>query len=89
MFIGGMLDYFPEYIDRLPGVIDAAGFTDLVQLQHKLMNDGLLTGSHFKVTAGVDSDGHQHRHYSDIKSIISDSTLDDETKKTAQKAPWA
>ncbi len=85
MFIGGMLDCFPEYIDRLPAVIDAAGFTDLVQLQHKFMSDGLLTGSHFTVTAGVDSDGHQHRHYSDIKSIISDSTLDDETKKTAQE----
>ena len=83
MFIGALLDCFPERKERLPEIMEAAGFADLVDLQHEVTGDGILTGTHFKVMAGAQAEGHDHRHYSDIRQKITDSSLDDATKRVA------
>lgn len=83
MFIGAMLDCFPERIEKLPDLMKAAGFADLVDLQCKETNDGVLRGTLFKVVAGTDAESHDHRHYCDIKEKISGSALDSSTKKIA------
>ncbi|MBQ62404.1 MAG: hypothetical protein CMQ19_10050 [Gammaproteobacteria bacterium] len=83
MFIGALLDCFPEQREGLAEIIEAAGFADLVDLHHEVTGDGVLTGTHFKVMAGATAEGHDHRHYSDIKQKISDSALDSFTKDVA------
>jgi pyridinium-3,5-bisthiocarboxylic acid mononucleotide nickel chelatase len=81
MFISAILDLFPNYGDLLAGQIELAGFPDLVSLKYGPFNDGTLSGTHFNVHAEKDATGHHHRHYSEIQRIISESNLDDETKK--------
>ena len=44
MFIGAMLDAFPEAAQSLPGVLEDAGFRDLVSLTFSPHDDGNLTG---------------------------------------------
>ena len=83
MFIGAMLDCFPERIETLPGLMEAAGFSDLVDCQCEETNDGVLTGTRFKVVAGSDAQSHEHRHYADIRGILCGSSLDKSTKKVA------
>ena len=83
MFIGAMLDCFPERIETLPGLMEAAGFSDLVDCQCEETNDGVLTGTRFKVVAGSDAQSHEHRHYADIREILCASSLDKSTKKVA------
>ena len=83
MFIGAMLDCFPQRIDTLSGLVDAAGFSDLVELHCEETNDGVLTGTRFKVVAAGDAQNHGHRHYADIRKILCASSLDESTKKSA------
>ncbi len=83
MFIGAMLDCFPERIKQLTSLMKAADFSDLVELQCKETNDGVLTGTRFKVVAGTHAESHDHRNYSDIKGKISGSALDCSTKEIA------
>ncbi len=83
MFISGMLDVFPELADGLDDVISTAGFADLVTLSLAPKNDGILIGSHFTVKAAADAHGHDHRHYREIRRIISESPLDTPTRDAA------
>ncbi len=83
MFIGALLDCFPELKERLNEQILVAGFTDLVSVSCEPIDDGTLTGSKFNVSAARDAEGHGHRHFSDIKKIIEDSGLDDSTSQIA------
>ena len=73
MFNGAMLNCFPEREPDLEKVMVAAGFSDLVRLECGPANDGVLTGTRFKVLA--DTEAHHHRHYSEIKQILKDSVL--------------
>ena len=72
MFIAGILDCFPRLADRLPGILETAGFPELVKLEIVPASDGVLTGTHFKVIAGDDAHGHHHRRKQD------DDILDDD-----------
>ena len=83
MFIGAMLDCFPNRIAQLSKAVEDAGFSDLVDLQCEESNDGVLSGTRFKVVAATDAESHDHRHYCDIKEKISGSALDSSTKKIA------
>ncbi|MFT7221346.1 MAG: hypothetical protein ACI8Z1_002968 [Candidatus Azotimanducaceae bacterium] len=77
MFIGAMLDTFPEFSSKLDDVIRDAGFPDLVDLDLNPHNDGVLTGSRFSVAAShTEAEVHHHRHYSEIKKTLNDSNLD-------------
>lgn len=83
MFIGAMLDCFPGLGDDLQAQISLAGFDALVTLVYEPFNDGILSGTRFSVTAAADAQGHQHRHYSEIRAILENSNLDDSTRQTA------
>ncbi len=83
MFIGSMLDCFPEFASELQPLISDAGFDELVTLTHEPFNDGVLSGTRFTVSAAADAEGHHHRHYSEIRSILEKSKLDEPTKNTA------
>jgi pyridinium-3,5-bisthiocarboxylic acid mononucleotide nickel chelatase len=83
MFIGVMLDCFPDQAANLQAVMVDAGFADLVKLDTEAADDGTLTGTHFTVTADRDAEGHHHRHYSEIKRILGDSNLDEGTRDAA------
>lgn len=82
MFIGALLDAFPEYVDGLEAVIAQAGFPDLVTLTFAPHNDGVLTGSKFDVAAVV-KENHHHRHFSEIKAKLEASNLAAPTRQTA------
>lgn len=83
MFIGAMLDAFPEFADGLTEVIDAAGFPDLVSLQHEDHDDGTLTGMRFKVVPKQRDENHHHRHYREIRDTITASGLGKSTAAIA------
>jgi uncharacterized protein (TIGR00299 family) protein len=84
MFIGAMLDTFPDLAQTLPPSIDAAGFRDLVTLGQEPADDGILTGTHFTVTAASGAEGHDHRHYSQIVKILNESDLSAQARDCAQ-----
>ena len=81
MFNSAMLNCFPECLPDLEKVMVAAGFSDLVRLECGPANDGVLTGTRFKVLA--DKEAHHHRHYSEIKQILKDSVLGELTRDAA------
>jgi uncharacterized protein (TIGR00299 family) protein len=83
MFIGALLDCFPELNDRLNDQIARAGFSDLVKLSCEPADDGVLTGTKFNVAPAEDAEGHGHRHFSEIKEIINQSELGSSTKQAA------
>jgi len=45
MFVGALLDAFPDWGNTLPQQLILAGFEDLVTLHHQPFNDGVLTGN--------------------------------------------
>ena len=85
MFIGAILDAFPEQASGLTRVIEAAGFPDLVQLESSSHDDGILTGTRFRVSPSAKEGKHHHSHrrYSDIRETIENSDLADATKTAA------
>jgi len=85
MFIAAMLDSFPELASELESQIELAGFPNLVSLHLENFDDGILSGKRFKVQADSNAEGHEHRHYSEIKSLILNSNLDTGTAEIALK----
>jgi len=83
MFIGAMLDCFPDLSESLSEQLVRASFRDLVKLEMEPANDGILTGTRFKVTPGEDAPAAHHRHYREIRQIIGDSRLDEPTRDRA------
>ena len=83
MFISVLLDCFPEQDSSLSEVMTAAGFADLVRLESQPADDGTLTGTAFTVLADKDAEGHAHRHYSEIKRLLNESSLDPATLQAA------
>ena len=81
MFIGAMLDAFPALATELEDLVSAAGFPDLVRLEHAPHHDGVLTGTRFRVIAGQKA--HHHRQYGDILDIISRSNISPATSEVA------
>lgn len=83
MFIGALLDCFPDLSESLSEQLVRAGFRDLVKLEMEPASDGILTGTRFKVTAGEDAPATHHRHYREIRQIIGDSRLDEPIRDKA------
>lgn len=83
MFAGAILDCFPDLAESLSEQLVLAGFRDLVDLTIEPFDDGVLTGTRFRVSAATDAEGHHHRHYSEIRDILSSSKLDEDTKSHA------
>lgn len=83
MFVATMLDCFPDRAMEMDDLMVKAGFKGLVTLEKEAASDGVLTGTRFKVHAAGDASSHDHRHYSDIRSIIESSALDPETMRHA------
>lgn len=83
MFVATMLDCFPDRAMEMDDLMLKAGFKGLVTLEKEAADDGVLTGTRFKVHAAGDASGHDHRHYSDIRGIIESSALDPETRRHA------
>lgn len=83
MFVAAMLDTFPDQAAGLADVITAAGFPDLVRLEHGPHSDGTLTGTRFRVFETRTDSSHHHRHYSEIKEVITKSRLCEQTKAGA------
>ena len=83
MFIGAVLDAYPELESTFAETLEAAGFTDLVNLESRAADDGTLTGTHFTVIPAGDAEGHHHRHYSDIRRIIGESALAEPVRQRA------
>ena len=82
MFIGAILDAFPDMGRNLQEVIFSAGFPDLVSLAATPHHDGNLTGTRFTVSA-TSEESHHHRRYSEIKEKLEQSSLAETTKKCA------
>ena len=83
MFIGAMLDSFPHLAAALPQQLVLAGFRNLVQLEHQPFNDGILTGTRFKVSPALTAEDHGHRHHSEIRQILLDSQLSDAVRQAS------
>ncbi len=83
MFIGAVLDAFPELGEDLQSVIETAGFKNLVRLETTATGDGTLTGTAFRVIADSDAGGHGHRHFSNIRSILTESGLEPDIRNCA------
>lgn len=83
MFISAVLDCYPEFASTLDEQIKLAGFPDLVTLESAAFNDGVLSGHRFKVRPAEDAHGHHHRHYREIRKLLTDGSLDDTTKAIA------
>ena len=82
MFIGAILDAFPDLIGGLQGVIAFAGFPDLVSLAAAPHDDGTLAGTRFSVSAASE-ESHHHRQYSEIKDKLGASELPETTRAHA------
>ena len=88
MFIGAILDTFPDLAARLPEQMVLAGFDRLVTLSSSAHTDGILTGTWFDVqenlpvsTAAVfnplqAANSHGHRLWRDIRARLQDSQLE-------------
>ena len=82
MFIGAILDAFPDMGRDLQGVIVSAGFPNLVSLSTTPHHDGTLTGTRFCVSA-AGKESYHHRHYSEIKEKLEQSGLAETIKNCA------
>lgn len=83
MFVSAILDCYPELAADLNRQVALAGFPDMVSLESEPFNDGVLSGQKFKVHPAEDAHGHHHRHYSEIITLLTNSSLADETKSIA------
>ena len=82
MFIGGMLDVFPELAAGFEGALDAAGFPGLVALENQPHDDGVLTGTRFNVVPHQ-QENHAHRRYAEICDTLAASRLEPATRDAA------
>lgn len=82
MFVGAMLDVFPEYRQFLPEQLSLAGFNDMVELQSQQKNDGVLTGTFFQVKE-IQTNNQHHRSYAFIRDTLNNSKLASAVKKHA------
>lgn len=99
MFVGALLELWPESRTALPHQMALAGFADLVTLKTETKHDGVLSGTYFTVMdnsavkVGDDStdlsshshhqQDHAHRHFRDIRQTLEDSALTASVKAIA------
>jgi pyridinium-3,5-bisthiocarboxylic acid mononucleotide nickel chelatase len=84
MFVGAMLECWPELADQLTEQIEKAGFARMVKLVNQEKNDGVLTGTFFDVEdLSLHDSKHAHRHYREIRETLNNSELADSVKAHA------
>ena len=88
MFIGALLDAGqggtadPACLESLERVLELAGFPGLVTLECAAFNDGVLSGSQFRVESLEPASG--HRYFREIRDRLEGSSLPENTRETAQ-----
>jgi hypothetical protein len=90
MFIGALLDVWPQLAPELPGQLERAGFAELVTLDIVSKNDGVLTGTHVETTAvapvrllQTKQQEYPHRSWQEIRRILASSSLEPGVKAHA------
>lgn len=62
MFVGALLDTYPEFANDAIAAVHTAGLEDAVTLAHIPYTDGILDGSRFEVTIAQSDHGRAHDH---------------------------
>lgn len=77
MFIGAILDAWPELEDGMIEAIRAIELPGALKLESKLHSDDTLTGTRFEVSYNVGKSqcGHNHNHFRDITRQLGESSL--------------
>ena len=76
MFVGAVLDAWPELAEGAIAAVRAAGLGDDVRIEHRAHRDDVLVGSRFSVTSrGGETGGHDHVHWCDLRSRLLASPL--------------
>ena len=75
MFVGALLDAYPERAAATLAAVRAAGLDESVRLAHVPFSDGTLSGSRFEVSAPPAEDAHDHVHWSSLRRRLSSSAL--------------
>lgn len=60
MFIAALLDIYPDLMEGVVSNIRLAGLGDEIEIGVQNFDDGVLTGSRFKVARGAEEAGHGH-----------------------------
>ena len=90
MFIGAILDCWPELYAGFADVLSAINLDQQVNIEHVQRNDGVFAGSGFvveEVDPIVDHSRHsrhsRHTSFADIRKMLQNSSLKDSTKTRA------
>ena len=83
MFAAAMLDCHHDWQVLLYEAVRGSGLAPDLDVRALQYNDGCLTGHRFEVTEPTHGDGHQHRHWRDIRQRLSESALDTGVKRRA------
>lgn len=71
MFAAAMLDAFPALESGLRDALERAGLTAIVSVAREPHDDGVLTGSRFRVTpTHAEQHDHHHRHYREVVELL-------------------
>lgn len=71
MFAAAMLDAWPALESELRDALERAGLTAIVSVAREPHDDGVLTGSRFRVTpTQAEQHGHHHRHYREVVELL-------------------
>lgn len=85
MFVAALLDTWPELEDQVIAAVRTAGLDPSVGLSVTPYDDGTLTGHRFHVDGpkGGNDHGHHHTHWSEIRTMLTQSALADGVKTHA------
>jgi len=86
MFAAAMLDYHRDWQEALTAAINDSGLSADLAVRAHAHNDGILAGHRFAVQepeAGEHQHAHHHRHWREIRELLSSSRLDDSVKGRA------
>jgi len=76
MFAAAMLDAWPALESGLCDALERAGLTAIVSVAREPHDDGVLTGSRFRVTPShAEQHDHHHRHYREVVELLQGADL--------------
>ena len=83
MFVGAMLDLYPQHIDGTISAIRQAGVDDAIGLAHRAFTDGILSGGKFFVDIPEKPPGHDHVHWSTLRKSLQQCDLPSAVRERA------
>lgn len=86
MFVASLTDAFPDLRPGLSAAVRAAGLPEEIRCAFEVHNDGVLSGSRFRVEIPERLVGHHavgHTAFAEIKRRLESAALDDEVKQRA------